>query len=285
VRERAHAIEVERQGERFPPGARSRVLVTNDDGIGSPGLQRLATALADRYDVVVAAPSEDVSGCGTGIGRYDAAAPTRLRRTDLDGVEAYALKGPPGLAVMAAALGAFGQLPDLVVSGINAGMNTGTSIIHSGTVGAVLTARTFGIDGLAVSLGAGDRWHWDTAVRVACAAANWVLRQEAPTTLNVNVPGRPPTAPLEARWADIDEFGHFQVATAVEHEGFLDLAVRDREAGRRPGSDTALCRAGHVTLTLLSPLGSAKEPPEPAGAVVDLGGSTTGGGSATRRTG
>jgi broad specificity polyphosphatase/5'/3'-nucleotidase SurE len=140
------------------------VLVTNDDGIGSPGLQRLATALAARYDVVVAAPSEDVSGCGTGIGRYDAAAPTRLRRTDLDGVEAYSLKGPPGLAVMAAALGAFGSLPDLVVSGINAGINTGTSIIHSGTVGAVLTARTFGLDGLAVSLGPGDRWYWDTAV-------------------------------------------------------------------------------------------------------------------------
>jgi 5'-nucleotidase len=269
VRERAPAIEVARpEPERPPAGARPRVLVTNDDGIGSPGLQRLATALEARYDVVVAAPSEDVSGCGTGIGRYDAAAPTRLRRTDLDGVEAYSLKGPPGLAVMAAALGAFGSLPDLVVSGINAGINTGTSIIHSGTVGAVLTARTFGLDGLAVSLGPGDRWYWDTAVEVACSAADWVLRQAAPTTLNVNVPGRPSTSLLEARWADIDEFGHFQVATADEHEGFLDLTVRDREAGRRPGSDTALCLAGHVTLTLLSPLGSVDGPQQDAGTIV-----------------
>jgi 5'-nucleotidase len=274
VSERAPAIEVAREEVgRARSGARPRVLVTNDDGIGSPGLQRLATALAARYDVVVAAPSEDLSGCGTGIGRYDAAAPTRLRRTDLDGVEAYALKGPPGLAVMAAALGAFGPLPDLVVSGINAGINTGTSIIHSGTVGAVLTARTFGLDGLAMSLGRGERWHWDTAVPIACSAADWVLRQEAAITLNVNVPGRPPGSLRQARWADIDRFGHFQVATADEHEGFLDLTVRDRESGRRPGSDTALCLAGHVTLTLLSPLGSADGPQEDAGAVVDLGGS------------
>jgi 5'-nucleotidase len=274
VTERVPAIEVARpEPERAPSGARPRVLVTNDDGIGSPGLQRLATALVARYDVVVAAPSEDVSGCGTGIGRYDAAAPTRLRRTDLDGVEAYSLKGPPGLAVMAAALGAFGSLPELVVSGINAGINTGTSIIHSGTVGAVLTARTFGLDGLAVSLGPGDRWHWDTAVGVACAAADWVLRQDAPTTLNVNVPGRPTASLLEARWADIDEFGHFQVATADEHEGSLDLTVRDREAGRRPGSDTALCLAGHVTLTLLSPLGSVDAPQQDAGTILEPGAS------------
>jgi 5'-nucleotidase len=259
VTDERRTIEVERRARAAVPGPRPRVLLTNDDGIGSPGLRQLAAALTPAYDLVVAAPADDVSGCGTGIGRYDAAAPTRLRRMELEGVEAYALQGPPGLAVMSAALGAFGAVPDLVVSGINAGVNTGTSIIHSGTVGAVLTARTFGISGVAVSLGPADRWHWESALPVARDAARWVLARPGPTTLNVNVPGRAPDAVLTARWAEIDEFGHFQVATAAEHEGTLDLGVRDRRAGADPGTDTALCLAGHVTLTLLSSLG-----PEPA---------------------
>jgi 5'-nucleotidase len=261
-------IEVQRRDvQPTEEGRRPRVLLTNDDGIGSPGLQLVATTLATTYDVIVAAPAEDVSGSGTGIGRYDAAAPTRLRRTDLGGIPAYALQGPPGLAVMSAALGAFGGCPDLVVSGINAGINTGTSIIHSGTVGAVLTARTFGISGLAVSLGPAERWYWESALPVTLAAADWVLRRAEHTTLNVNVPGRPSDGIREARWATVDEFGHFQVATAEEHEGFLDLAVRDRRAGQDPDCDTALCLAGHVTLTLLSPLGPAPPPPDPPTAV------------------
>lgn len=67
-------------------------------------------------DVVVAAPSENVSGAGTSIGALDAGS-APLRRDDFDAIEAYAVEGPPGLAVMAAALGAFGDKPDVVVSG------------------------------------------------------------------------------------------------------------------------------------------------------------------------
>lgn len=121
-----------------------RLLVTNDDGIDSPGLKALARSLADHVDVIVAAPSADMSGSGTGIGRFDIDAGVELTPVSIDDVPmAYSIDGPAGLAVTAAALGAFGRRPDLVVSGINAGINTGHSIIHSGTVGAARTARTF----------------------------------------------------------------------------------------------------------------------------------------------
>lgn len=243
-----------------------RVLVTNDDGIGSPGLRRLARTLASDHDVIVAAPAGNVSGAGTSIGALEAGS-APLRREDFDGIEAYAVDGPPGLAVMAAALGAFGDQPDVVVSGPNAGLNTGTSIIHSGTVGAALTAHTFGSHGVAFSLAPGERWHWDTAAALAGAVVAWVVEQPDLVVLNVNVPAVPPADVQGARWAAIDEFGHFSVASQTEGGTVLDLGVRDRSTGTAPDSDTALCLDGYVTLTLLSPL-QAKAAPGDAADVV-----------------
>lgn len=237
-----------------------RLLLTNDDGIDAPGLRMLARSLAEHHDVVVVAPATDVSGSGTGMGPLDAARPTRLDRRDLDGIEAYAIGGPPGLAVLAACLGAFGRVPDVVVSGPNAGLNTGSSIIHSGTVGAALTGRTFGAKGVAFSVAPGDRWHWDTAAAIAASVVAWVIARDEPTTLNVNVPALPPDQIEGVRWADVDAFGHFSVATQSDDGTSLDLDVRDRRSGSDPNSDTALCLAGHVTLTLLTPVAGAPHP-------------------------
>ncbi|HWL92199.1 MAG TPA: 5'/3'-nucleotidase SurE, partial [Phycisphaerae bacterium] len=194
---------------------RPRLLLTNDDGIESPGLRLLAQYLAKRHDLVVVAPKDDRSGSGTGIGRFDPTKGVSLNGVKLEGVEAYTVDGPPGLAVMAGALGAFGRPPDLIVSGVNAGMNTGHSVIHSGTVGAALTARTFGASGLAVSLRSSDPWQWDTAIRVASGVVDWLLsRADMRMVLNVNVPAVPLERLKGVTWAKLDEFGYFRVATA-----------------------------------------------------------------------
>jgi 5'-nucleotidase len=247
---------------------RCRVLVTNDDGIDAPGLALLARTLAADHEVVVVAPSENLSGAGTSIGRIEAADPTRLRRTDLDGIEAHALDGPPGLAVMTAHLGAFGAPPELVVSGVNAGLNTGSSIIHSGTVGAALTARTFGVSGLAISLAPSDPWHWETALPFARQAVAWLSRQATLTTLNVNIPAVSLDEVRGATWAEVDRFGHFNVASQREDGTVLELGVRDRSTGADPATDTACCLAGHVTLTTLGAIGAVPPPDVPAEAVV-----------------
>lgn len=133
-----------------------KVLVTNDDGIQSPGLHALAQALvAAGHDVHVVAPDRDMSGSGAAIGHIhidEAIGAEKVDLPELPGVPAYAIDGPPGLCVLTARLGGFGEAPDLVVSGINPGCNTGRAILHSGTVGGALTAANFGGRGLAVSI-------------------------------------------------------------------------------------------------------------------------------------
>jgi 5'-nucleotidase len=133
-----------------------KVLVTNDDGIESVGLHALVRALvADGRDVVVVAPDSDRSGSGAAIGHINIQEPiesTRVELPGLPGVPAYSIDGPPGLCVLAARLGGFGTPPDLIVSGINPGCNTGRAVLHSGTVGAALTGANFGLSGLAVSI-------------------------------------------------------------------------------------------------------------------------------------
>ena len=239
------------------PRRTPRVLFTNDDGIGSEGIQVLTRAFKhEEYDLVVAAPATEMSGSGTGIGRWDSGLGIELKKVDLPGIdEAYAVAGTPGLAVMAAALGAFGAAPDLVISGINAGMNTGHSVIHSGTVGAVLTARTFGSHGLAVSLGYSGEWFWESAARIAVQAARWILSQsEKWVVLNVNVPGVPRSELRGVRWAELDNFGVFRVATVDPVGNRLQFEVGGSRAGDDPNTDTYLCNANFVTLTPLSPI-------------------------------
>ena len=138
-----------------------KVLVTNDDGVESAGLHALVRALVDDgRDVLVVAPDRDMSGSGAAIGQIhidehiDA---DKVELPGLPGVPAYAVDGPPGLCVLAARLGGFGDPPDVVVSGINPGCNTGRAVLHSGTVGAALTAANFGGRGLAISIDVASR--------------------------------------------------------------------------------------------------------------------------------
>jgi 5'-nucleotidase len=113
-----------------------RVLVTNDDGIASPGLHALARRLADEgHAVCIVAPEDDCTGSGAGLGPIDLDAPCFLRRVrveGLDDVDTYAVKGPPALCVLLAFLGGFEDVPEIVASGINAGPNVGAAILHSG---------------------------------------------------------------------------------------------------------------------------------------------------------
>lgn len=243
------------------------LVLTNDDGIGSPGIEALARALAADHQVLVVAPASDMSGSGTGIGKFNPTAGVELTPAGWDEIEAYTIEGPPGLAVTAAMLGAFGRTPDLVVSGPNAGINTGHSIIHSGTVGAALTARTFKSKGLAVSLARSDPWQWDTAVQVTSSAVRWILGRKGPQVLNINVPGVPVDEIRGVHWADLDDFGYIRVATAEPESHRLQFVVGASSSGSDPSSDTALCLDGYVTATLLNTVEPAPFPNEAATAI------------------
>ena len=243
-----------------------RILVTNDDGVDSPGIHALAAALvADGHDVLVVAPATDFSGSGASIGRlYGSGPPPVIRHVwdELPDLSVHAIDAPPATAVFAACLGAFGDLPDLIASGINPGANTGHLVLHSGTVGATLTGAGYGIPGVAVSMEWSESkdYHWETAATVAAAAVEWAAKPDGePRVLNINVPNRPLGELLGVREAELAPAGEVWVASADVSSGDLKIEIKGR-ADPAPGTDVALVNDGYVSVTPLmsivrSPLG------------------------------
>lgn len=232
-----------------------RILITNDDGYQSRGIGVLAGAVAAAgHDIVVVAPDRDQSGCGAGIGQWhmdehidveDVALP------DAPGVRAIAVRGTPALAVFAANLGAFGDPPELVVSGINPGLNTGRATLHSGTVGAALTAANLGLSGLAVSQDYGDPMLWTTAAELAVEAIGWLEDAPDRTVLNLNVPNTAPGVVKGIRWATLAPFGSVRAAIADSTDGRLQMEFREVEDELPADSDTALVFAGYAAVSSL----------------------------------
>jgi 5'-nucleotidase len=209
-----------------------------------------------------------MSGSSAAIGRMHADESIDVTEVTLPGVDApcFGVLGPPALAVMAARLGGFGAPPELVVSGINPGPNTGRAVLHSGTVGAALTAANFGVSGLAVSIGVGDPYRWETAADLAVAALGWLVDQPAKTVLNLNVPNLPRGEVLGVRAASLAPFGTVRAALVESQGGGLQMELAEHGVELPPDSDTALVRAGWAALTSLVGI-RAVEGPEVAGAV------------------
>ena len=255
-----------------------RVLVTNGDGVGAPGIQHLARAVvAAGHDVVVAAPRSDMSGSGAALGRLHVDEHIDVEAHELPGLEgvpAYGVDGPPALAVLTARLGGFGELPDLVVSGVNPGANTGRATLHSGTVGAALTAANFGVSALAVSIEPGDPVRWETATTLAVDALAWLADAPTRTVLNLNVPDRPLDGLAGVRWAGLAPFGTVRAAIAdadlprggAGGTGRLQMELRETGEVLPPESDTALVLAGYAAVTELVGIRAvgADGPPVPA---------------------
>jgi 5'-nucleotidase len=241
------------------------VLITNDDGINAPGIRALAlAAVAAGLDVVVAAPAEDASGAGSSIlaVRRDGVVPVERHELEgLDGVPAYGVAANPAFIAFAGVEGWFETAPSLVLSGINYGANLGESVLHSGTVGAALTAGRLGVHALAVSLdcdhlppGASPRW--DTAAGLLPMAME-VLAGTAPgTVLNLNVPNLDLSRLGEPRAATLAVKGRWQ-PEVNEVEGGLQVRGVRRPGRLEPGSDAALLSAGHPVLTPLASVEAA----------------------------
>jgi 5'-nucleotidase len=170
-----------------------RILVANDDGIYSPGIKALALALRGLGEVMVVAPDVEQSGVGHSI---TFRRPLRFKHTAAAGfgdIPAYRVDGTPAdCVVMGVHL--LGK-PDLVVSGINIGVNMGLDLTHSGTVAAALEGVSYNIPSIAFSLDArGEELHFEQAAQQTVPIVEWVMRHGLPpkTLLNVNFPNHPP---------------------------------------------------------------------------------------------
>ncbi len=238
------------------------ILVTNDDGVSSPGLVALVRAVAGRRRrIVVAAPSSDQSGTSAAVAprppdgvRIEPVSLTGLDEPRFEDLIAFAVDGPPALAVLGARLGELGEpaaAATVVASGVNLGLNTGVAVLFSGTVGAAMAAANLGLSGLAVSINAFEPQHLETATTVAAAALDWLLDAPVGTVLNVNVPDLPAGRLAGVRQTPLATLGTFEVA--VRERG-SEPFLAQFEIGRQdpaPGTDAALIREGWVTVTAL----------------------------------
>lgn len=254
-----------------------RVLVTNDDGIDAPGLAALARhAVEAGHDVFVLAPLQEMSGSGASMGSLALHHPIEVRpRTipTLNGVPAHAAAATPAACAILGCLGAVGPPPDLVLSGINHGFNVGRSALHSGTVGAAITAAAWGAKGLAVSTAwAEGDVHWETAAWVALDLSGWFMEADDLRALNVNVPNTSRGRLRGVRWATLAPVGAIRSAIvgieeAADGEGFRVLTDHKSTdpAAAPQDSDRALVAGGWVTLTGLGGLAEQIPSGETAG--------------------
>lgn len=213
----------------------------------------------------MAAPRWQSSGAGAGIivtARQGTTLIERRQLVDLPGVEAYVVGAQPGYIVLAAVRGWLDPVPELVLSGINHGANVGRAILHSGTVGAALTAEVNGLYGLAVSLDVGPAGapHWGTAVHLLPGVLELLTDAPRGTVLTLNVPDRPVEALGELRRATLAEFGTVQIRVDRVHNGQLHLAEVEVDTPPAAGTDSALLAAGYPTLTALESVREASSP-------------------------
>jgi 5'-nucleotidase len=188
-----------------------------------------------------------MSGASAAMGPTGPKVP--IRRVNVEGLSSvcFAVEAPPAMIVISAMSGAFGEIPVAAASGVNAGANLGSAILHSGTVGAALTAQNLGLPAVAVSLEAGDSW--DIAARMGTHVLEQLMDQPKPKLANVNVPAVVgPDTGIE--YTKLARFG--SVTSAIEGDELDFQMVIDAPAMSDEGSDAAAIARGCISVTFLS---------------------------------
>ena len=222
-----------------------RILVTNDDGVYSPGLLALADAAAEFGEVLVVAPDVEHSSTGHAI---TASRPLSYKRATVGNHEAYRVNGTPADCV---ALGAYHwDRVDVVLSGINLGFNLGNSVWHSGTLAAAKQAALLGLRGIALSTPAGKEDPDFEALRPHVEKVLSHLLQEFPLPLvNVNFPRQP----KGMRWTRQSVLHYDGKVVPGEdpmgrkHYWFTVIPIEEAEEG----TDRWAVRQGWISLTPL----------------------------------
>ena len=166
-----------------------KILLSNDDGINSPGLHAAAEALKDLGKVTIAAPRDQASATGRSMppGSDGSITPTTLTINHHQW-KAFAVGGTPAQVIQHGVLEIMPEQPDLIVAGINYGENVGTSITISGTIGAALEAAALGIPAIAVSLQLLEKEHFDNYAPLDFSPTAYFLKYFARLVLQQNLP-------------------------------------------------------------------------------------------------
>ena len=253
----------------MPRKARPQILLTNDDGIQSPGLWAAAASLATVGRVTVAAPQEQSSGMGRSLPSTSTGIITE-QKLHVNGQEwnVYAVSGSPAQAVQHGVLEIMAKKkPNLVVSGINYGENVGLGTTISGTVGAAMEAAALGIPALAISLEAEQRYHhsYSTEVNFSVAAhfaayfGRILLAKKMPEDVHLLKVEVPADATPETPWVltRVGRQGYYEPLppqrtswNVAARLGYKEAAILD---GEEEDSDVVALRKYHkVAVTPIS---------------------------------
>ena len=232
-----------------------RILLTNDDGVDSPGIALLADSLrAAGHRVVVVAPETNQSGVSNAISFFTR--PCKLTEVAPD---TWACGGSPVDCVVIGLLGGLPEVfamphspPDLILSGINRGANLGSDIVYSGTAAAARQGSLFNIPSVALSLIEGDEWYWDMAVSFAVERLDELKARWKPDSfVNVNIPNR-----REKPRAIVHAFPCFRyyndsIEVYQAPDGYRYCFARTGEIGSRPehGSDDTVTAEGDASVS------------------------------------
>jgi len=227
-----------------------RILLSNDDGYFAPGLAALAEALAGLAEIVVVAPEQNRSGASNSL-TLDR--PLMLKKA-ASGF--YFVNGTPTDCVHLAVTGMLDKLPDIIVSGINAGANMGDDTIYSGTVAAATEGFLLGIPSIAISLTSFEGKHFATAGRVARDLVERFIRNpvKEPVLLNVNVPDIPHD---QLKGIEVTRLGRRHKAEPVvrmqspRNETVYWVGAAGAAADAGPGTDFEAVDRGVVSMTPL----------------------------------
>jgi len=234
----------------------THILLSNDDGIDSPGIWAAADALSELGYVTVAAPRDHMSGTGRGVlkGAQGGITTKKLTVNNKEW-DVFAVDGSPSQSVTHGILELVPQKPDLVVTGINYGENFGTDITYSGTVGAAIEAASLGIPGLAMSqqilFESWDKYHDEIDFTISAyftkVFAKLMLEKKLPEDVHVLNVVVPADATRNTPWqvTPLADFRYFRPYVNREgdlHEkGHIHAHVLD-ESEIKPGNDVHTVR-------------------------------------------
>ena len=224
-----------------------RILITNDDGIFSEGLKLLAEALADLGQVIVVAPDREQSASSHSLTLNR---PLRIQKVR---EHWFAVDGTPTDCVNLAIQGLLKEdPPDLVVSGINFGLNMGDDVTYSGTVSATFEAHLNGIPGVAFSQEVEEGFSFEVAAQVARELLGALLREPLASDLLLNV-NLPAERPKGVRWTRLGKRVYQQtVVEKTDPKGRKYYWIAGRPQWQREeGTDHNALQSGFVTVTPL----------------------------------
>ncbi|HSA99626.1 MAG TPA: 5'/3'-nucleotidase SurE [Anaerolineales bacterium] len=191
------------------PESKPQILLTNDDGILSPGLWAAAASLSKLGFVTVTAPRDQSSGTGRSLPNTSDGI-IQEQRVQVDGQEwtVFSVGGTPAQTVLHGVLEVMKKKPDLVVSGINYGENVATGITISGTVGAAMEGASLGIPSMAVSLEAEPKYHLSysedmsflVAAEFTARIARLLLERQMPADVDLLKVDVPADATVDTPW-------------------------------------------------------------------------------------